>query len=203
MPSGGWRRPGLADQVAIRADRLSRRRRAVRRRRQRRDGRGGRPGLLARLSRSHRAPAQAGRPGRAAVHLDPRALFDGYAANADFIQTYIFPGGMLISEPRFAEIARSAGLELAGPRRASAALCRDAEALARALRCGGGGGAAARRLRRALPPSVALLSDVLRRRLPRRRDRRRASDAWSRSDVTPAKPGSVNLGLDRMTAFAG
>ena len=45
--------------------------------------------------------------GRAALQLisiDP-ALFDGYAASADFIQTYIFPGGMLINEPRFAAIA--------------------------------------------------------------------------------------------------
>ena len=45
--------------------------------------------------------------GRAALQLisiDP-ALFDGYAASPDFIQTYIFPGGMLINEPRFAAIA--------------------------------------------------------------------------------------------------
>jgi cyclopropane-fatty-acyl-phospholipid synthase len=39
------------------------------------------------------------------------SLFEGYAANADFIQTYIFPGGMLISEPRFRRIAEAAGLE--------------------------------------------------------------------------------------------
>jgi cyclopropane-fatty-acyl-phospholipid synthase len=47
--------------------------------------------------------------GRAALQLisiDP-ALFDGYAASADFIQTYIFPGGMLIHEPRFAAIANA------------------------------------------------------------------------------------------------
>ena len=47
--------------------------------------------------------------GRAALQLisiDP-ALFDGYAASPDFIQTYIFPGGMLIHEPRFAAIAGS------------------------------------------------------------------------------------------------
>jgi len=47
--------------------------------------------------------------GRAALQLisiDP-ALFDGYAASPDFIQTYIFPGGMLIHEPRFAAIAAS------------------------------------------------------------------------------------------------
>ena len=49
------------------------------------------------------------RGGKAALQLisiDP-ALFDGYAASADFIQTYIFPGGMLINEPEFAAIAGS------------------------------------------------------------------------------------------------
>jgi cyclopropane-fatty-acyl-phospholipid synthase len=37
-------------------------------------------------------------------------LFDRYAASADFIQTYIFPGGMLLHEPRFAALAKSRGL---------------------------------------------------------------------------------------------
>jgi cyclopropane-fatty-acyl-phospholipid synthase len=37
-------------------------------------------------------------------------LFDDYAANADFIQTYIFPGGMLISEKRLEALAAAAGL---------------------------------------------------------------------------------------------
>lgn len=37
-------------------------------------------------------------------------LFDRYAANTDFIQTYIFPGGLLISEARFRDIAARAGL---------------------------------------------------------------------------------------------
>ncbi len=37
-------------------------------------------------------------------------LFEGYAANTDFIQTYIFPGGMLISEARFQVMAELAGL---------------------------------------------------------------------------------------------
>ena len=37
-------------------------------------------------------------------------MFELYAANADFIQTYIFPGGMLISEARLAAAARGAGL---------------------------------------------------------------------------------------------
>ncbi|MFL6862660.1 MAG: class I SAM-dependent methyltransferase [Allosphingosinicella sp.] len=38
-------------------------------------------------------------------------LFEAYAANADFIQTYVFPGGMLIEEGRFAALAPVAGLE--------------------------------------------------------------------------------------------
>lgn len=37
-------------------------------------------------------------------------LFDAYASNADFIQTYIFPGGMLIGESRFRRLAGEAGL---------------------------------------------------------------------------------------------
>ncbi|HEY5722594.1 MAG TPA: cyclopropane-fatty-acyl-phospholipid synthase family protein [Allosphingosinicella sp.] len=38
-------------------------------------------------------------------------LFESYAANADFIQTYIFPGGMLIGEAKFRALAEAAGLE--------------------------------------------------------------------------------------------
>jgi cyclopropane-fatty-acyl-phospholipid synthase len=37
-------------------------------------------------------------------------LFERYAASADFIQTYIFPGGMLLHEPSFAATARELGL---------------------------------------------------------------------------------------------
>ena len=37
-------------------------------------------------------------------------LFKGYARNPDFIQAYIFPGGMLIDEPRFEALARERGL---------------------------------------------------------------------------------------------
>jgi cyclopropane-fatty-acyl-phospholipid synthase len=39
--------------------------------------------------------------------------FDAYAASADFIQTYVFPGGMLIEETRFERMAREAGLQWA------------------------------------------------------------------------------------------
>lgn len=59
------------------------------------------------------AIARALKPGgRAALQLISirEELFDSYAASADFIQTYIFPGGMLISEPRFRAAADLAGL---------------------------------------------------------------------------------------------
>ncbi|HEX8224817.1 MAG TPA: cyclopropane-fatty-acyl-phospholipid synthase family protein [Allosphingosinicella sp.] len=50
--------------------------------------------------------------GRAALQFISirEPLFDDYAANADFIQTYIFPGGMLVSEARFRALAEQAGL---------------------------------------------------------------------------------------------
>jgi cyclopropane-fatty-acyl-phospholipid synthase len=50
--------------------------------------------------------------GRAAIQFISirEELFDRYAASADFIQAYIFPGGMLISEPRFEAMADFAGL---------------------------------------------------------------------------------------------
>jgi cyclopropane-fatty-acyl-phospholipid synthase len=50
--------------------------------------------------------------GRAALQfiaMDHR-LFDRYARSPDFIQTYIFPGGMLLDEPRFEALAAEHGL---------------------------------------------------------------------------------------------
>jgi cyclopropane-fatty-acyl-phospholipid synthase len=38
-------------------------------------------------------------------------LFEAYAGNADFIQTYIFPGGCLLSASRFRALAEEAGLQ--------------------------------------------------------------------------------------------
>ena len=59
------------------------------------------------------AIARALKPGgRAAIQyiaIDD-AIFESYAASADFIQTYVFPGGMLISETRFHAAAEAAGL---------------------------------------------------------------------------------------------
>lgn len=50
--------------------------------------------------------------GKAALQLISirESLFEAYAASADFIQTYVFPGGMLVSEARFRAIAAQAGL---------------------------------------------------------------------------------------------
>ncbi|MEG3178476.1 cyclopropane-fatty-acyl-phospholipid synthase family protein [Sphingomonas sp. RB3P16] len=39
------------------------------------------------------------------------AIFEAYADNVDFIQRYIFPGGMLLSESRFRALAEAEGLE--------------------------------------------------------------------------------------------
>ncbi|MDQ3246248.1 MAG: cyclopropane-fatty-acyl-phospholipid synthase family protein [Pseudomonadota bacterium] len=46
--------------------------------------------------------------GRAALQfiIIDHHLFDRYAASADFIQAYIFPGGMLLDEPAFEVLAR-------------------------------------------------------------------------------------------------
>lgn len=37
-------------------------------------------------------------------------VFESYAGSADFIQTYIFPGGMLLNEPEFRQLAQERGL---------------------------------------------------------------------------------------------
>ncbi|WP_242186912.1 cyclopropane-fatty-acyl-phospholipid synthase family protein [Sphingomonas sp. CARO-RG-8B-R24-01] len=59
------------------------------------------------------AVARALKPGgRAAIQyitIDD-AIFEAYAANVDFIQRFVFPGGMLLSESRFRALARSHGL---------------------------------------------------------------------------------------------
>ncbi len=51
--------------------------------------------------------------GRAAIQyiaIDD-AIFESYAANVDFIQRYVFPGGMLLSRSRFRALADAQGLD--------------------------------------------------------------------------------------------
>lgn len=43
------------------------------------------------------------------ISIDHR-IFERYAQSADFIQTYVFPGGMLVDEPRFEALAKERGL---------------------------------------------------------------------------------------------
>jgi cyclopropane-fatty-acyl-phospholipid synthase len=64
------------------------------------------PDYLAAIARALKAG------GRAAIQyiaIDD-AMFDGYARNVDFIQRYVFPGGMLLSESRFQALAEKVGL---------------------------------------------------------------------------------------------
>jgi cyclopropane-fatty-acyl-phospholipid synthase len=55
--------------------------------------------------------------GRAAVQFITinDDVFDRYASSADFIQTYIFPGGMLLSESRFRSLAEARGFTWEAP----------------------------------------------------------------------------------------
>jgi cyclopropane-fatty-acyl-phospholipid synthase len=60
------------------------------------------------------AIARALKPGGIAaiqgITIDP-AIFDHYRTKRDFIQKYIFPGGMLCPPPRFEALSRAAGLQ--------------------------------------------------------------------------------------------
>ena len=50
--------------------------------------------------------------GRAALQFISfdHSMFERYARNPDFIQAYIFPGGLLLDEPQFEDLARERGL---------------------------------------------------------------------------------------------
>jgi len=62
------------------------------------------------LDTIHRSLKPGGRAALQFILIDD-ALFEKYAASADFIQTYIFPGGLLLSQSRFRELAEARGLE--------------------------------------------------------------------------------------------
>lgn len=54
-----------------------------------------------------------GRAALQAITIDADS-FDGYRDRADFIQTHVFPGGMLPTDARLEDMARNAGLKPAG-----------------------------------------------------------------------------------------
>lgn len=60
------------------------------------------------LATLHRLLKPGGRAAIQFISIDD-AIFDSYAASADFIQTYIFPGGCLIARDRFRALAEAAG----------------------------------------------------------------------------------------------
>ncbi|BCA57788.1 SAM-dependent methyltransferase [Sphingomonas sp. HMP6] len=65
------------------------------------------PAYLAAIAR---ALKPGGRAALQYIAIDD-AIFEAYAANVDFIQRFIFPGGMLLSESRFRALAEAHGLE--------------------------------------------------------------------------------------------
>jgi cyclopropane-fatty-acyl-phospholipid synthase len=70
---------------------------------------GGRPTSTAYLDCVARNLRPGGKAALQFISID-HLLFDSYAASADFIQAYIFPGGCLIDEVRFEKLARERGL---------------------------------------------------------------------------------------------
>lgn len=56
-----------------------------------------------------------GRAGLQIITIKPEA-YEDYRANPDFIQRYVFPGGMLPTEEHLATLGENAGLELIGQR---------------------------------------------------------------------------------------
>lgn len=62
------------------------------------------------LATLHRLLKPGGRAAIQFISIDD-AIFDSYAASADFIQTFIFPGGCLIAPSRFRALAEEAGFE--------------------------------------------------------------------------------------------
>ena len=89
--------------------------------------------------------------GRAAlqfISIDT-TLFDRYRRNADFIQTYIFPGGMLLDEPRVRGARAGARLSWED-RDGFGPIMPKRSSLARAVQRGGRARRAAR-VRRSIP----------------------------------------------------
>ena len=117
-----------------------------------------------------REAPEAGRPrGDPDHHHRRRRASSATARGTDFIQQYIFPGGMLPSRRGLPRRARPPGLSVRGESAFGpdyAGRCATGSRLRR--RTAGDRRAG---LRRALPPLLALLPRLLRRRLPRREHR--------------------------------
>ena len=171
-------RAGLADRADLRLQDYRDQRGTLRRRRVDRDVRGGRRALLARVlrarcaTRSRRAAAPASRRSRS-----PRTRFERYRTQSDFIQQYIFPGGMLASPSRLGRRGAARRARLAREQRFGRDYARDAQALARRVRRERRA-RSARRASTSVRALLALLPRLLRRGL---RSRSRPMSATTRS----------------------
>ena len=105
---------------------------------------------------------------------EPR--FEDYKRNPDFIQRYIFPGGMLPSPERFAAAANAQGLSVSEPTFFGSSYADTLGEWRRRFEAALPAGPRAR-LRRTLHPHVALLPRVLPSGLLGRHDRRHAGAA--------------------------
>ena len=110
-------------------------------------------------------------------------LFDDYRSSSDFIQQYVFPGGMLPSPSAFR--ARDACGRFADhrPVRVRATLRSDARRMARAIQRARERRARAR-LRHGVPAHLALLPSLLCRCVPLRKHRCRAVHDRARPDLS-------------------
>ena len=142
------------------------RRRPLRRDRLDRDVRGGRPRLLARAS-SRPCSAQLKPGGKACIQTITIRddLFERYVRSTDFIQQYIFPGGLLPSPREFRAAAARAGLGGRQRTRLRPRLRRDAAALARRLPAPATPRVRAARLRHPLHAHLGVLPRLLRGRV--------------------------------------
>ena len=104
---------GLADRIEIRLQDYRDTDETVRRHRLGRDGRGGRRALVGPTSIASPATSSPAAARRCNISSIDHALFAGYRRSADFIQTYIFPGGMLVDEPALCSAGDARGLSLA------------------------------------------------------------------------------------------
>ncbi|MGH1558716.1 class I SAM-dependent methyltransferase [Caulobacter segnis] len=110
-------------------------------------------------------------------------LFSKYRGRTDFIQRYIFPGGMLPSgEARLKEETERAGLEWSDLKRFGQNHRRHPGRMGPPLR-GRLERHPQRRFRRTLPAPVAVLSQLLRGRLPDRADKRHPAGAEPELDT--------------------
>jgi cyclopropane-fatty-acyl-phospholipid synthase len=146
--------------------------------------------------------------GRAAIQYISIAedVFPAYSESVDFIQRYIFPGGMLISTERFRALAQARGLAWTDHQGFWSRLCGNASTMARALRRSRGRAASPGPARPRFRQALAILSAVLRGRLPRRRHRRaagHAGEALTRSKWVLSNPLTASSAIRSATSSGG